>query len=352
MSVPSLTRRGLLAAGAAAAAGRAVAQPRAAGAIDVHHHLLPPAYLAKNGAAVRATVQGFEGVLSWTPERSLQALDAAGAAGAVLSISAPVWTGDVARGRDLTRISNDYGAELAARYPRRFGFYAILPVPDVEGSLAEIARAFDTLHCDGAIIVSNYGGRHLGDPAFAPVLAELNRRRAVVYVHPVANPCCLTQVPDLSPAILEFPTDTTRTIADLMLSGRLAACPDIRFIFSHGGGSLPMLADRLRTWVRVRPELAAKVPAGFDAEAGRLFFDTASVTNPPAFAALSAFARPTNVLFGTDFPFAPVKPQLDALRALATPAQYAAIARDNALPPVPPLLLSKVSRCRLSTAGP
>jgi predicted TIM-barrel fold metal-dependent hydrolase len=332
MTTQGLSRRGLLAMAAAAAAGRAVAQPTPArGAIDVHHHLLPPAYLAMNRDALLATVKGFEGVLAWTPQRSLDALDAAGAQGAVLSLSAPVWTGDVARGRELVRISNDYGAELAARYPRRFGFYAILPVPDVEGSLAEIARAFDTLRCDGAIVVSNYGGRHLGEPTFAPVLAELNRRRAVVYVHPVANPCCLAQVPDLSPAVLEFPTDTTRTIADLMLSGRLAACPDIRFIFSHGGGSLPMLADRLRTWVRVRPELAAKVPAGFDTEAGRLFFDTASVTNPPAFAALSAFARPTNVLFGTDFPFAPVKPQLDALRALATPAQYAAIGRDNAL---------------------
>src|SRR5439155_10704131 len=192
--------------------------------IDVHHHFGPPTYVAAltdKGIAQRP-------VIEWTVAKSLDDMDKAGVATAVVSITTPGMTFvDAAAGRRLARECNEYGVKLARDYPGRFGLFAAMPMPDVEGTLAEIAYALDTLKADGIGFFTSYGDKWLGDPAFTPVMEELNRRKAVAYTHPTAPNCCRSLVPDIPPAVVEYGTDTTRTIASVVFSGTAARCPDI-----------------------------------------------------------------------------------------------------------------------------
>ena len=211
--VQELTRRGFVGGCAALAACSAptlamAASPPDANVVDVHHHILPPTYMKGHGGEVLARSPGYAQAAEWTPERSLAEMDAAGTRTAVLSMNAPIWFGDPAEARALARDANLYAADLVRRFPGRFGTFAVLPLPDVEGALTELAHALDVLGADGVGLVSNYGDRYLGDPRFEPLLAELNRRGALVYVHPVVAGCCQSLVPDLAPAFLELPFDT------------------------------------------------------------------------------------------------------------------------------------------------
>jgi predicted TIM-barrel fold metal-dependent hydrolase len=300
-------------AGAATAAdARAVRRRRL---IDVHHHLFPPVYMQANAAIVAARSRGYTQVLDWTPERSLADMDAGGTTTAVLSMTAPVWLTNAAEAIALARAANDYAATLVQRYPGRFAAFVTLPLPEIDGSLAEMTRGLDALHFQGVALLSNYGDAYLGDPRFAPILAELDHRGAVAYVHPTVAGCCQNLVPDLAPAFLELPFDTTRTIASLLYSGTLSRLRRIRWIFAHGGGTLPFLADRLSQWAKARPDLAERLPEGPLAELQRLNFDSASVTNAQALAALGRFVPWTQVLFGTDFPYVHTLPQRAELAA-------------------------------------
>jgi len=277
--------------------------------IDVHHHLFPPSYMKANAAIVAARSRGYTQVLGWTPEESIADMDAGGTSVAVLSMTAPVWITNAREAIALARDANDYAATLIQRFPGRFAAFVTLPLPSIDGSLAEITRGLDQLHFRGVALLSNYNGAYLGESQFAPILSELNRRRAVAYVHPTVASCCQNLVRDLSPAFLELPFDTTRTIASLLYSGALPSHRQIRWIFSHGGGTLPFLADRLSQWVLARKDLARRLPDGPMAELQRLRFDTASVTNARALAALGKFVPWTQVLFGTDFPYVRTSPQ-------------------------------------------
>lgn len=332
---PHVSRRAALGGLAGFMATSAIAAetaPPASRAIDVHHHVLSPRYIASKRAEILANGPGFPKVLEWTPEQSLAAMDQAGVAKSILSVSAPgVYFGDVREGRDIARECNEYSAGLKTAHPTRFGYFAALPLPDIEGSLAELSFAMDKLKADGAGLLTSYGNRYLGDPAFAPVMAELNRRKAIVYVHPTGADCCRNLTPDLPPAFLEFPYDTTRTIASLLYSGSLVRWPDIRFIFSHGGGALPTLGLRMAGWAN-QPGVAARVaPRGVLAELKRHFYDTASITNELAYPALKRLVGDSQILFGTDFPFGNVKNSLDALAKVTEPAAFDAIARTNAV---------------------
>ena len=170
---------------------------------------------------------------------------------------------------------------MASDYPGRFGFFAAVPLPDQQGSLQEIEYALDTLHADGVGLLSNYDGKYLGDAAFAPVFDELERRKAIAYAHPTFLSCCLN-LASVHVSTEEFGFDTTRTISSLLYSGTLSRCPNVRFIFSHGGGALPFLAGRIGA---ASSRVSSLVPHGADYEFRKLHFDTASVTNAPAMAA-------------------------------------------------------------------
>ena len=330
------SRRAFLtaAAGAALALGPAAAQaPRR---VDVHHHLAPPRWIAE---VVRGRNTGQRPLADWTPQRSLDDMDRGGVATAVVSISEPsVWFGDNAAARALARECNDYGARLAADHPGRFGQFAILPLPDVEGSLREIGYALDTLNADGICLMTSYQGKYLGDPAFAPVLDELNRRKAVVFTHPVRPDCCRNLVPDVAEPVIELATDTTRSIASVLFSGTATRCPDIRFVWSHGGGTVPFLAMRFVAWARARKDLQARLPDGPIAALQRFFYDTAQAAHPYALSSLLELVTPRQVVFGTDFPFVGAAATAQGLADFGLGAgDLALIERENAAALLPRL---------------
>src|SRR5215469_15914861 len=273
--------------------------------IDTHHHILPPSYVSREREKVLGVAHALRAQLErWTPAVAIEEMDRNGIATAVTSISAPgVWFDDVKSSREIARECNEYAAQMARDYKGRFGVFAALPLPDVDGCLKEIEYAFEVLKADGIGLMTNYNDKYPGDAAFAPVFDELNRRKAVVYFHPTPCGACFNLLPGVPPPTIEFPHDTTRAITSLLYSGTFLRCPDIKWIFSHGGGTLPMLSHRLQGLLRVRKDLAQHMPNGVAPELRKLHYDLVGVANEGSFAAVKHMAGISQLLFGTDFPY-------------------------------------------------
>jgi len=269
------------------------------GRIDVHHHLFPPFYVKAMEEQMRAS--GFT-PRAWTPATSIDMMDKHGIATAFVS---PVQRlvmdsmGDRSeKARSLARQSNEYAAQMVRDFPGRFGNFAALPLPDTDGSLKEIDYALDVLKADGIALWTSYMYKWLGDPSFAPVYEELNRRGAVVFVHPARASCC-RNLPGQS-GIIEYDIDTARAIDSLLWDGTLAKNPNIRFIFSHSGGAFPVLAARI---IDDFPKNRAdKAPNGVEYEFKKLFFDTAHAGRAPALDALKDIVPISQILYGSDAP--------------------------------------------------
>jgi 6-methylsalicylate decarboxylase len=304
--------------------------------IDTHHHIYPPRYVGPNldrllrdAALLPATAY-----TSWTPDSALEQMEKAGIATAIVSMTSPgVWFddgNDPARKR--ARICNEFGAAMMRDHPGRFGMFAALPLPDTEGSLAEIGYALDELKLDGIGLLTSYEGKLLGDPAFAPVLEELNRRKATIFVHPTMS-CCGILFPGISGPTIEFPTDTARTIASLAITGAMARYPKITFIFSHGGGTLPSIYQRLEGAARRLPDAATLLPQGLDHELKRQYYDLASVGSAPVGMASVLKLWPiTQLTYGSDAPFGSATGIADGIQNLGlSDSDLAAIRRGNAL---------------------
>jgi predicted TIM-barrel fold metal-dependent hydrolase len=305
----------------------------AAHRVDVHHHMTPPIWIREAREQIAATNRNLAPIADWTPQRSLDEMDRNGVASAIASVTNPgIWFGDAAAARKLARGCNDYLAQLARDHPRRFGAFATLPLPDRDGSLAEIAYAFDTLKVDGIGLMTSYDDKWPGDPAFAAVFDELNRRKAVVYFHPTASNCCAARMPDVSFSAIEFPIDTTRAVTSLLFGGTLARCPDIRWIFSHGGAAVPALAERVSRNIESQPRLAERIPHGGMHELRRLFYDTAQAANPITMAGLLKLVSSSQIVFGTDYPLVSSAATVEGLAKLGFAADdLLAIERGNAL---------------------
>jgi 6-methylsalicylate decarboxylase len=343
-------RRQFLATGLAAAAvlpaRRAFAQapaikPATTTRIDVHHHFLPPQYIKEEHERInfKHGAVSANQLLSWSPNQSLEAMDGSGIATAIVSVSTPgPWFGDIAAGRRLSRMWNDYAAEQIRNYPGRYGLFAVVPLPDTEGSLAEIEYALDTLKADGIGLLSSYDGKYLGDEGYAPVFAELNRRKAAVYTHPSTSACCGSVLPGVPPQAIEYPFETTRTVTSLLINGTIFNNPNIRWIFSHGGGATPMLAGRMAETVGRHPNAPKFMPNGVLAELRKLYYDTASADTAGAMAALRVMAPLSQILFGTDYPFVKPAAGVKHMQELQMPdADREAIERGNALALLPRL---------------
>ncbi|WP_414439749.1 amidohydrolase family protein [Burkholderia sp. 22PA0106] len=309
---PARRRLGMMTAGllaarmvpASAASPDETPAPDAVQRIDVHHHFLPPVFRRTMGEAAIGAPAPNRVAPRWSVADSLGVMDRQGITSAMVS-APPLWMRDMSKTRRLTRACNDYAAQMVADHPSRFGALAALPLPDVAASHREIDHAFDTLGADGIGLMTNYGDRYLGDTAFAPVFDALNRRKAVVYVHPTSCSCSRGLLPDQPDSLIEFPHDTTRTVASLLFSGTFHRCPDIRFIFSHAGGTVPYLATRMALLGSLDKKLASRVPGGVMPVLRRQYYDTAISANPISMAALLKLVTPANVLLGTDFPFVP-----------------------------------------------
>jgi predicted TIM-barrel fold metal-dependent hydrolase len=312
----------------------------AAHRIDTHHHPYPPVYIKKTGEVLKHTTHAFyDRLTKWHPSQAIEAMDRDGIAVSVLSVSTPsVWLGDAASSRVFARECNEAAAEIQRDHKGRFGHFAALALPDTEGSLKEIAYAFDTLKADGIALTTNYADKYPGDTAFAPVFEELNRRKAVVYFHPTAASFAFNVVPNIPPPTIEFPFDTTRAITSLLFGGTFSRSPSIKWIFSHGGGALPMVANRLAGLARNRPELNARVPNGVMHELGKLYVDVVGVTTPGALRAVLDIVPMSQLLFGTDFPFWLPEATIKGLAALKlSTADLQGIERENALRILPRL---------------
>jgi 6-methylsalicylate decarboxylase len=327
--------------------------------IDVHHHVIPGFYRAVlQDAGLLRPIPGVE-YPRWDLATSLAMMDGLGIDAAVVSITEPgVHFAEPAAARALARQLNEYLAAMVADHPARFGAFAVLPLPDIDGALEELTYALDTLRLDGAGLLTNCRGVYAGDPVVEPVLAELNRRRTPVLLHP-ARPAGREQPTfGLPLSVQEFPFDTTRAIASLLFGGALDRLPQLRLIVAHAGGTVPFLAGRLASASIISPAVTSLVPADPIGTLRRLYFDTALAANRYALPSLHALADPRRVLFGTDFPFMPDSYAADSWSALgryhaADPVQLDRVAGGNAGDLFPRLLPDPTANhfTRTTTSG-
>jgi predicted TIM-barrel fold metal-dependent hydrolase len=228
---------------------------------------------------------------------------------------------------------------VCSDHPGRFGLFAHVPMPDVDGTLQEIAYALDELAADGIGLSTSYGNQFLGDPDFKPVMDELQRRRALVYVHPGRPNCCGALTPQASESFAEYPQDTSRTVMSLLFSGTFTRTREVRWIFSHGGAAVPLLAGRVNALAKIRLKNQAQVlPDGLEFELKRLYYETANAAYAPNIAALLKFAPISQVLFGTDYPYVSVAETADDLMKIGlSAADLKAVENENALRLMPRL---------------
>jgi 6-methylsalicylate decarboxylase len=309
----------------------------ACGRIDVHAHFLPDVYVRALARAGLTTLDGGIPIPKWSVEGALGLMDRHQIATAMVSLTSPS-AHFLPLGERPTLVAevNDAGVELVQSYPGRFGYFATLPMPDVEASLAELRRAFDELGVDGIVLQTNTDGVYLGAPTLAPIFAELNRRKATLFLHPTSPPCFDALGLGRPAPLLEFPLDTTRTIVDLLYARTLQTNPDIKVIVPHGGAALPALIARIAAFaglpfIEPRPASEAEV---FETLA-RLYYDVALSAHPVPFAALRRIAPITQILFGSDWPFTPEAGVARNLHQLTqandlSESDARAIARENA----------------------
>jgi predicted TIM-barrel fold metal-dependent hydrolase len=284
--------------------------------IDVHHHYAPPMWIKVLTDNNAFKIDPWK---DWSPARAVEAMDRGGVQISYSSITTPGIYFDEGFGnqaappgakfktnvRALARDANEFGAKMKADFPGRFGIWASLPLPDVDASLKEIEYAFDTLKLDGIGLVTSIGAKYLGDAAFSPVFAELNKRNAIVYTHPEAGPCCNYAVPKVGPTTLEYSHDTARTIVSWIESGSADRFPNVRWIFSHGGGSIwsaryigGELGTNDKGFESRTPQQMPKLT-----HLRRFYYDTAASSNWEQMALLKRLVGTTNIVFGCDNPY-------------------------------------------------
>ncbi len=286
-------------------------------AIDVHFHLYPDFY----DAAIRnhgpQPTSGSYPV--WNPDIALGLMDAMGVDVAITSISTPgVHFGNAAAAISLAKRCNDYAADMSARWPKRFGSFAVLPLPDIDNSLKELARAYDELRVDGVVLLASYDGHFLGEDVFDPLLDELNRRRAVVLVHPGRHPSTETLNLPWPGFMMEYLFDTSRAAVNLLFSGRTERYSNLRMILAHAGGVIPYIAWRLSHSPAISQRLPQLSPSQVMSGLRWFWYDTALSPGVETFGSLRNVADPARILFGSDAPFAPPAVTGDAVTALAT----------------------------------
>ena len=333
------SRRDFLAAASALCAAASLATPRRATAadgsklIDTHHHFYPPSYQkAWADWEDQRKIPHLGVQFAWSREQDIEAMDKNGVTTSVLSLPSTPGTwfdGGAQNAHDMARLCCDFAAEMVRDRPGRYGLFAPLSMLDTDATLKEVEYAFETLKADGVNLQTNYGDKWLGDPAYQPIFEELNRRKAVVYVHPLVASCCGRLNIGAFPAVIEVPHDTTRTIVSLLLSGTFARLREIKWLFSHAGGTIPMLAGRIESFFDRADNRDRFAPDGIEAEFRRLYYDTANATHPASMAALMSLIPMSQITYGSDYPYYPLD-QIENLRRRLPSQDVAAISSGNA----------------------
>ena len=309
--------------------------------IDVHQHFTSPGYTAaitRNGGTAAAWMKDY------TPAKPVEEMDKSGVSTSIVSPSpATVWLKEPSEARRVARELNEFGAaKLAGAYRGRFGVFAALPLTDIEGSLREIEYAFDTLKADGVTVWSSYDNKVVGDATFAPVFDELNRRAAIVYVHPIQPICCPSQISGVIAQTFEYPADSARAIMSLVAGNTTTRCPNIKFIFPHGGGAFVSIAGRFVSGLNEGGLLGDSASAQPTEKTSRLeqvrqlYWDTGQAANAVNMQGLKHLVPVSHILFGGDFPNSNVAAQVEGLRGSGfTETELRGIYRDNALKILP-----------------
>jgi 6-methylsalicylate decarboxylase len=292
--------------------------------IDIHHHFLPPTWRSAMESA---------GVLpqkrrDWSAEASLEVMDRAGVTTSILSTGQAIWRlGPEKRDAVLiksAREANEYGARIADEYRGRFGLWASLPLSDVDSALDEITYAVDALEVCGFGLPSSWEGKYLGDPVFKPIVEELNRRNAIVFIHPTESSRCANLLPDVVPNVIEYAADTTRSIISLVVNDVPNRYPDIRFIFSHAGGVMPFLIERIVVYLgttnerregrgNLRRFLDHPEPGSPVNALRRFYYDTAQAANHVNMATLKQIVGASQIVFGSDYPYTTLIDHVDGM---------------------------------------
>lgn len=329
----AVSRRQMLGGLAAAGAGALVTAEHASAQakqriINVHHHLVAPAYVKflQDNKVREFPLKG--------EKECIEDMEKAGVDVAMCSTIGPgFWFGNAAETKRIAREINDYAGMMISKYPKRFGVFTTLPLPDIDGSLKEIEYGYSNLKADGVFMHTNWGGKalygdkYLGDPALAPIYEELNRRGAIVYTHPKDAACCEGVLPGVGSGTIEYVMDTARTMVSLLYSGTTAKYPNIRWIFSHGGGALPGIIGRLAgaqaTYLEdggklragaPNPRKTAAMPEGPLPFLQKFYYDTSSAVNPLGVGGLRKMVPLSQIMFGGDFPFVVSAEQVHLLR--------------------------------------
>ncbi|WP_291691672.1 amidohydrolase family protein [Bradyrhizobium sp.] len=340
-----LSRRGFIAG--AAALGAAAVLPGEGDAaegrelIDTHHHFYPPQYqkIWLDWEDQRG-LRHFAGQVAWSKAKAIEDMDRNGIRTGVLSMASTpgVWFDfNAEKANRLARDCNDFAADMMRDHPGRFGLFATLSMLDPDWTLREIEYAFDTLKADGVGLQTNYGDKWLGHADYRPVFDELNHRKAVVYVHPLVASCCARLGVGAFPAVIEVPHDTTRAVTSLLLSGAFARWRDINWLFSHAGGTVPMMAGRIEAFYGAMPNVHEFAPEGVVGELRRLNYDTANATSAPAIAALLELVPVSRVTYGSDYPYFPLDQMKNLQERGLDEAELSAIGHGNACRLIPRL---------------
>jgi predicted TIM-barrel fold metal-dependent hydrolase len=257
--------------------------------IDVHHHVVPPQY-ANDSLPIKVP----------NTETQLESMDHWRIRTAITSLTPRVMLKNINRLRQVARTCNEFQARMALEHPSRFGAFALLPLPDLDGALEEITYALDILHLDGVVLFSSVNNRYLGDPLFDPVFDELNRRNAAVFIHPTHCEAPTATNLGAPPFVVEYVFDTTRAIVNLVFNGTLKRYPDIRLIIAHGGGTVPFIAQRISM---LEGHRHAKGVTDVIPTLRALYYEIASTTAGYSLRSLQELADPTHILWGSDLPF-------------------------------------------------
>jgi predicted TIM-barrel fold metal-dependent hydrolase len=297
------------------------------GRVDVHHHHVPPTLAAQAG------LRGSGDRFPWTPEKSLEQMDKFDIAFAFLSMTqmGNVLYDNTEKGRAAVRLGNEYGAQVRSDHPKRFGLFTAVPLPDIDGVMKEIEYGFETLKADGIGIYTNDNQtRWPGDVYFDPMWKELNRRNAVVHMHPLAPPCCTKLNDNVPTSMNEFDFDITRACTSILANGVLHKYPNVKIIIPHSGGTMPMIAGRIKDRYPHDPQHDEIVPNGVIPELQKFYVDVAHATYPYPMAAMLKFEPPDHIFFGTDYPFEPIESTVDEIPGLGlSPEVMRAIERQN-----------------------